>query len=337
MFNENILYGCDYYKISHKPMLPKGMQYQYNNFVPRSNKYLKEYDSVVVFGVERTWQEIVDKFQKDLFSLTPIEKEILLGEYQNFVQDTLGLEFYDVSHWDELYQLGYLPCKCRAIQENTTIPFGTPFFTIENTNPKFVWLIGWLETIISAEMWKKITVNTVVKKGYYDPCLKYSDLTCDNNDHVPFQCHDFSARGQANIQDAINNGLAHLNWFDGTDNVPAMKKSGKTGICSIPATEHSIMCSYEKDNELELFKKIITEIVPTGLVSIVSDTWDYWKVLTEYLPLLDTEILSRDGKVVIRPDSGNPVHIICGDPNATTEHERKGSIEVLWDLFGGAY
>lgn len=336
MFNDmNIIYGCDYYKVSHKAMLPEGLEYQYNNFVARSNKYLSGYDKVVVFGVERAWNKIVDKFNKDLFDKTKKEAMGIIDEYKNFVQDTLGIENYDVSHWIYLYELGYLPCKCRAIKEGEEAPMGTPFFTIENTNPKFVWLIGWLETIISAEMWKSMTVATVIKKGYYEPCVLYADKTCDNNLHVPFQCHDFSVRGQANMEDAINNGLAHLQYFDGTDNVPAMKASGKKHIASIPATEHSIMCSYEQDNELDLFRHLMHKVYPTDLLSIVSDTWDYWNIFNEYLPILKEEIIARDGRVVIRPDSGNPVDIICGDSNAATEYEKKGSIELLWDIFGG--
>ena len=76
-------------------------------------------------------------------------------------------------------------------------------------------------------------------------------------------------------------------------------------------------------------------------MSIVSDTWDLWEVLTEYLPQLKDEIMARDGKVVIRPDSGDPVDIICGTRlgNDTTGSQststESGVIELLWDTFGG--
>jgi len=88
--------------------------------------------------------------------------------------------------------------------------------------------------------------------------------------------------------------------------------------------------------EQETFKRLITEVYPKGIVSIVSDTWDLWKVLTEYLPNLKEEVLARDGKVVIRPDSGDPVDIICGNSNGSTTEEQKGVIELLWDTFGGS-
>jgi nicotinamide phosphoribosyltransferase len=85
------------------------------------------------------------------------------------------------------------------------------------------------------------------------------------------------------------------------------------------------------------------ETYPTGILSIVSDTWDLWKVCTEHIVTLKEEILARDGKVVIRPDSGDPSDIICGMNTSirkVSDEEKehpsyKGVIELLWDVFGG--
>jgi nicotinamide phosphoribosyltransferase len=82
---------------------------------------------------------------------------------------------------------------------------------------------------------------------------------------------------------------------------------------------------------------------PKGILSVVSDTMDLWKVITHILPRLKQEILSRDGKLVIRPDSGDPVEIICGLDEVRMNAEglvpdspaTKGVTELLWDLFGG--
>ena len=81
---------------------------------------------------------------------------------------------------------------------------------------------------------------------------------------------------------------------------------------SVPATEHSVMSAGGNENEFETIERLITEVHPSGIVSIVSDTWNYWKALEEIYKPLKEKILSRDGRVVIRPDSGNPVDIICG-------------------------
>jgi nicotinamide phosphoribosyltransferase len=71
------------------------------------------------------------------------------------------------------------------------------------------------------------------------------------------------------------------------------------------------MCAGGKEDEVETFRRLL-ETYPTGILSVVSDTWDLWKVCTEHVVTLKEEILARDGKLVIRPDSGDPVDILCG-------------------------
>jgi nicotinamide phosphoribosyltransferase len=102
-------------------------------------------------------------------------------------------------------------------------------------------------------------------------------------------------------------------------------------------------------NELNGIRELLSKF-PTGIFSMVSDTFDLWRMCTEYLPALKEEILARDGKLVIRPDSGDPVDILCGVPSAVdngtgttywtgkkdiSKAEYKGVIELLWDVFGG--
>ena len=70
--------------------------------------------------------------------------------------------------------------------------------------------------------------------------------------------------------------------------------------------------------ELITFKKLITEVYPAGIVSIVSDSFDFWSVVTKIVPALKSDILNRkpdsfgNAKVVLRPDSSDPVKIITG-------------------------
>jgi nicotinamide phosphoribosyltransferase len=124
-------------------------------------------------------------------------------------------------------------------------------------------------------------------------------------------------RGMDSVDATVSSGLGHLTSFLGTDSLPAVwgarKYYGETGFVagSVPATEHSVMCAGSKEDELGTFKRLM-ETYPTGILSVVSDTWDLWNVITNILPQLKEQILSRDGKLVIRPDSGNPVGIICG-------------------------
>jgi nicotinamide phosphoribosyltransferase len=162
---------------------------------------------------------------------------------------------------------------------------------------------------------------------------------------IDWQGHDFSMRGMDSAEAVISSGLGHLTSFSGTDSLPAIygarKYYGAEGFIagSVPATEHSVMCAGGKEDESETFRRLL-ETYPKGILSVVSDTWDLWKVCTEHVVTLKEEILARDGKLVIRPDSGDPVDILCGtrdeiDRDWQGTPEQKGVIELLWDVFGG--
>jgi nicotinamide phosphoribosyltransferase len=259
-----------------------------------------------------------------------------------------------VDHVIDLYNLGYLPLMVKSLPEGSICPIGVPMLTIYNTKPEFYWLPNSLETIMSTELWLPMTSATISRE-YAKIGRKWSEITCDNDDHLDFQFHDFSMRGMAGLEAAMASGAGHLLFSKGTDTIPAVdyfvdyydanKKTDFIGV-SIPATEHSVMSMGTKDDELGTFRRLVTQIYPKGLISIVSDTWDLWKVCTEYLPELKDEIMARDGKVVIRPDSGDPVDIICGteeDPEFYTQTsigfgiipEEVGVIGLLWNTFGG--
>ena len=149
-------------------------------------------------------------------------------------------------------------------------------------------------------------------------------------------------------------GAGNLLSFNGTDTVSAVdlledyysaNAEDEFIAASVPASEHSVTSlGSSVDGEFETIKRWITKDYPTGIVSVVSDTYDFWNVLTNYLPLLKGEILSRKpndlglSKVVVRPDSGDPADIICGTVDEFgkgVSPEQKGSIELLWDVFGG--
>lgn len=90
--------------------------------------------------------------------------------------------------------------------------------------------------------------------------------------------------------------------------------------------------------EFETFDRLL-DLYPSGILSVVSDTFSLWDVLTEFLPRLKDKVLARDGKLVIRPDSGDPTLILCGDPDADPDEpyyneRRRGVIGLLADVFG---
>lgn len=335
----------DGYKVSHKEQYPVGTTQVYSNFTARHSKYFKQasFDSnVVVFGT----QYLVD-YLHTLWRETFFKKPIAVALDVISFRIKAYSGHTDFSHFEQLHNLGYLPITIKALSEGTLAPLQTPILTITNTHPDFFWLPNYLETFISCELWHIITSATVARE--YSKVLKHwSDLTCDNGDHLPFQAHDFSMRGHTSVHSAAKSGAAHLLFSMGTDTVPAIDfleyyYNDFTGH-SIPASEHSTMTANIQSYMPELdirraetatFKDLITRVYPSGLVALVSDSYNFWDTLTITLPELKDTIMSRDGKLVIRPDSGNPIDVICGDLSARRSYEYAGAIEVLWDIFGG--
>ena len=226
---------------------------------------------------------------------------------------------YDVSHIEALWDLGYLPIEVKALPEGTTVPMGVPVLTIVNTKPEFFWLTNFLETLISNLLWKPMTSATIAHQ-YKKVLTKWVNKTDEVNvGFVNFQGHDFSMRGMDSIDATISSGLGHATSFLGSDSLPVIHGARKYYdetefvIGGVPATEHSVMCAGNKGDELGTFRRLLNIYKDAPVLSVVSDTWDLWKVITEYLPALKEEILERPGKLVIRPDSGDPVDIICGD------------------------
>jgi nicotinamide phosphoribosyltransferase len=348
----NPLFLTDGYKTGHHQQYPKGTTLVYSNFTPRSNKYApKGCDELVSFGQQMVIKQIHEAFQKDFFSRP---KDEVCGEMKRELSMYLNTD-YDVSHFEALHDLGYLPINVKAIEEGALVPMKVPVLTIYNTHPDFYWITNYLETVISNLLWKPMTSATIAH-AYRKLFTAWQEKTdAEKSWFVDWQAHDFSMRGLDSIDATISSGLGHLTSFSGSDSLPAIfgarKFYNETEFVagSVNATEHSVMCAGSKEDEIGTFRNLM-ETYPTGILSIVSDTWDLWKVCTEHLVTLKEEILARDGKVVIRPDSGDPVDIICGlnsnppimidsellkSKDVHNEPKVKGVIELLWDVFGG--
>lgn len=337
------LSSIDFYKAGHRQQYPEGTSLVVSNLTPRSGKRsnVAQRDGIVFFGLQYFIKDFLQEtWKKGFFDL---DKAKVVGWYKRRMDTSLGPDSIPVDHIEALHDLGYLPIEIKAVPEGTFVPVGVPCMTIHNTKPEFFWLTNYLETVLSTYLWLPCTSATTAM-GYRRLLDRYADLTGSSKEFVDWQGHDFSFRGMSSLQSAAMSGAGHLLFFTGTDTVPAIDfleryygaDADKEMIGgSIPATEHSVMCAGGEDDEVGTFRRIINTY-PKGLVSIVSDTWDFWKVLTDYAVQLKPEIMARDGKVVFRPDSGNPADILCGDPNAKLgSPEYKGAVEILWDIFGG--
>jgi len=330
----------DYYKVGHVFQYPDNTTLVYSNLTPRNSRLLGV-DEMVFFGLQYFIKEYLVNYFNDYFFNQP--KEVVMAEYKRRVVTSLGAHLPSYDHLEKLHTLGYLPIEIKALPEGSRVPVKVPCLTIVNTIPEFYWLTNFLESILSAIIWQPCTSATIAHE-YRKLLDRYAAETGMPADFVQWQGHDFSFRGMSSLESAVTSGMGHLLSFTGTDTIPAIDAleeyygadADKELIGgSVAATEHSVMCSGSKDGELETFHRLITEVYPSGIVSIVSDTWDLWKVCTDYVSALKEVILKREGKVVIRPDSGDPVKIICGDVDGKTEAERKGVVELLWDVFGG--
>jgi nicotinamide phosphoribosyltransferase len=336
---------CDFYKLAHRLMYPNGTEVVYSTWTPRASR-MNGVNEVVVAGNQRFVKRFLIDFFKENFFSRP--KEEVLAEYFRFVKYTLGVENPDTAHLAALHDLGYLPLLIKAVPEGTVIPLRVPALTVQNTDKRFFWLTNYIETLASCELWPTYTGATIARE-YRKLLDKHAMKTVGNTGFVMFQGHDFSMRGMMGVEAAANVGLGHLLSFVGTDTCPAIQAAEhyyganiekELVGTSIPATEHSIQCSYGDD--MAYLKRMITEVHPSGPVSVVSDGYDFWDVIGRVLPALKADIMARKGspigldKVVIRPDSGDPVLIVCGDPSAKPGSlEHKGAVEALWDIFGG--
>lgn len=364
----------DSYKSSHRKQYSPNTEVVYSTWTPRKSRE-SDINKVVVFGIQAFIQDyLVELFNQTFFyrkkeDVIPVIKEIM----QNYTGDS------DTSHWEALHDLGYLPLEIRALPEGTLCPIRVPMATIENTKPEFYWLTNFIETIFSTEVWKPMTSATIALQ-YRKILDSYAEKTCDNNDHVDYQGHDFSLRGMAGIDAGLSSGAGHLVSFKGSDTIPAVfwiekyyqtKNINGSVATSIPATEHSVaetniieleeQFKNSEDPRLEAERaylgRLLNDVYPSGFFSYVSDTYNLWDVCTKVLPSHKDKIMSRDGRVVVRPDSGDPVDILCGyntktffdDYGGTDKPVRlrdesdtpyyneinKGVIELLWETFGG--
>jgi len=374
----------DWYKVGHPNQYHPNIDLVYSNETARKSR-LPNIDYVVVAGIQSFCKEfLIEHFNRNFFSKS---EEQVIKEYSRRVRTSLGDDLQPLNHRfyvknypndpyghiRHLHRLQKLPIKIKALPEGSLCPIGVPFVTIHNDkkkHPELFWLTNFIETIMSASTWQMMTSATIAFE-YRKLFNKYAMETVGNTDFVQFQGHDFSFRGMSSLQSACYSGAGHLFSFVGTDTIPAIDFLEKyyhadadkemIGV-SVAATEHAVMCSntgfyvWDKaegdwsrigDCEFEVFKHLITVVYPKGIVSIVSDTWDLWRVIFEYARRLKNEILARDGKVVFRPDSGDPVDILCGtNTNPTMIHttelkrpennpEYFGVVELLWDIFGG--
>lgn len=392
----NPILQTDGYKLGHKFMYPKGTSFVFSNLTPRGTRRPSS-EGITWFGLQYFIKEYLIKQWNQNFFEKP--KEEVVKAYFRRLKAYLGPD-PEVAHIEALHDLGYLPLAIRSLPEGSLVPYRVAPMVIFSTHEDFSWLVNYLETIISTTLWLPSTSATTTRI-FRQNINRWAEKTTDNLGITDWMLHDFSMRGMGGLEGARLSGAAHLIFSKGTDTVPAIDfiEEYYNADCekeliamSVPASEHAVASLQIlkdeqdgisiKDGDYNYISNLM-DVFPTGILSLVSDTFDYWATITETLPRLKDKILARDGKVVIRPDSGDPTRVVCGykgyDLNGETEHgisinllkeqgfemvksegiwyeivpgprqdsdyelkatklsdaEVKGSVQCLWDIFGG--
>jgi nicotinamide phosphoribosyltransferase len=329
---------CDGYKLDHRRQFPIGTQRIYSNFTPRSSRIAGQ-NTVVFFGLQYFLDEYLGRIAQETFFSKP--RQVVIDRYQRLLNSYFGPNDIGVDHIAALHAYGRVPLEFRALPEGTHVPLRCPMFTVMNTHDDFFWMTNYIETMISSVIWHACTSATIARR-YRKLLDAYATRTGGPMEFVPWQGHDFSFRGLSSPETAALSGAGHLLSFTGSDTVPAIQLLEEhyeaSGLIagSVPATEHAVMCAGSRESEMQTFDRLL-KLYPTGVVSVVSDTWDFWNVIETTLPALKERIMARSGKLVVRPDSGVPEDILAGDPKAPAgSAQHAGLISRLWDIFGGA-
>ena len=326
----NPLLMIDFYKATHAEQYPAGMTMIYSPGTPRMSR-LADVEEVAYFGGQAFCKEYLIKAFNELF-FSKSEKEVV-NEYNRVLTMTLGPGTYNDEKIRKLHQLGYLPIAMYAVPEGMSTKIGVPQSVFVNTHPDFAWLTNTLETAFSAYIWH-IQISAEVGKRYRKIVQKYRDMTCDNSVRAASLLGDFSMRGQHGPESAMRSSAAWLLSFRNTATVPAIMwlEDNYNCDCTVDevgygaiSTEHSVMCSnFSVDgDEVTHIKRLLTEIYPNNNFSMVSDSYDYWNLVDNILPQCYNEIMTHNGCLSIRGDSGDPVEVVT----QTVFH--------LWDTFGG--
>lgn len=304
---DSIIMRTDSYKVSHWVQYPPGTEIVRSYFESRGG----EYNETVFFGL----QYYLRKYLSQPFTQAHIDAADIFWTKHGVTFNKAG--------WESMLRKygGKLPILIRAVPEGTVVPTGNVLMTVENTDPEFFWLTNWLETLL-VKVWYPCTVATQ-SRSMKKVWKKYLDET-GGVEGIEFKLHDFGYRGVSSEEQAAIGGASHLLSFMGTDTIAgaimlAEEYSADMAGFSIPASEHSTITSWGRENEYAAFHNMLDQY-PTGLVACVSDSYNIFEASMAWSSEpLRSRVLERDGTLVIRPDSGTPTTVIVDCLNILME------------------
>lgn len=302
----NLILLTDAYKYSHADFYPEDMTYMCSYMESRGGKF----EETVMFGL----QYMIKKYL-----VGQVLSEDMINEADEKLNGKggvfMGEQVFAKQRWLDLLEAydGRYPVRIKSVAEGEIVPTKNVLLTVESTDERFPWCASFIEGIL-LENWYPITVATLshhvlkIVKKY----LLKTGTPIDLIDVVAsFVLNDFGFRGVSSVESAALGGSAHLVSSSGSDNIIAsdmlMNYYNATEMLGkgIRATEHSVMTLKGEAGELGIMRRLL-EKYPTGYVACVSDSFNIIRACKEYWGgELKELVLSRNGVLVIRPDSGD--------------------------------
>lgn len=305
---ENLILKTDSYKASHFLQYPPNTTGYFGYIEARKPlTRVEPFSETVFFGL----QIMLERYLSERITLDDID------EAEKFFK--AHGEPFNKAGWQYILEKykGYIPITIKAVPEGMVIPEGNALVTVECDDPKCFWVASYFETLLLRACWYGSTVATNSRECK-KVLMKYLKLSSDNPEQeIQFKLHDFGARGVSSGESAGIGGAAHLVNFKGSDTIEGALVANHYYNCdmasfSIPASEHSTITSWGKENEVEAYRNMIKQFGGEGKIfACVSDSYNIYdacRVL--WGGLLHNEVLNSKGLLVIRPDSGNPAEVV---------------------------
>jgi nicotinamide phosphoribosyltransferase len=296
----NLLLMTDSYKAGHARLYPENLTELYSYVESRGGRF----PFTVFFGL----QYYVERYLARGISETDVD------EAEAFWSAHFGRsDYFPAETWRELVRAheGRIPLRIRAVPEGSVVPTHNVLVTIESTDSRFPFVTTFFETLL-LKLWYPTTIATQSFAIRQDIARVYRRTGADLAG-LDFACHDFGYRGVSSEETAGLGGAAHLLSFQGTDTVAGIRMlaehyDGGMSAFSIPATEHSVITAFP--SEAAAFAHLLGEF-PGGTVACVSDTYNVFDAVAElWGEEFRHQVLAREGRLVIRPDSGDPFSVV---------------------------
>lgn len=306
-FRPRPLHKTDSYKVGHWRFIVPGTTEMLYYYEARGG----EYPYTILFDLQGN---MIRNIEGKFATLTDVEE----AEYKaglHFMNDRA----FNKEGWRHVINKhgGYLPLDIRAVKEGLPIPVKNVMWTMKNTCDQCAWVPGWTETILEHTWYP----SAVVTRSRYTKQILAEFLaeTADDFSTLPYQLHDFGGRGVTCVEQMGIGAAAHLVNFQGTDTLPGIDyieqfygfgaNGGEMPGYSVFASEHSITTMWGREYEAKFVENALDE-VPTGILSLVGDSYDIFNFTANIIGGTFRErIRNRNGKVVVRPDSGDPVAV----------------------------